>query len=382
MKRILIFYASYGGGHFSAAKSIKQYIDDNYTDTQTYMIDCVKYINKAFEKVTTTAYKEMARKAPWTWGKVYYKSEDGIIAKVTSTSNKIMAVKMNSLFREIKPDLVICTHAFGSQMTSYLKKKGKTNCTLATIMTDFAPHNQWLIGSEFVDYYFVSNDNMKDLIVKNNNISSDKIYVTGIPISNRFLQKYNRNEILEEFGLCNNKKLFYFFGGGEYGIGKNKTINILNILAKSNYNIQIVAIAGRNEKLRMDFEDIVLENNKQDSIKVLPFTNKVPELMSISDLVITKPGGLTTSESLASFLPMIVINPIPGQEEQNAKFLENNGAAIWIKKDSNPEDIINYILSDENKLNNMKKNSIKLAKMNSTKDICKICLEGKENNND
>lgn len=132
----------------------------------------------------------------------------------------------------------------------------------------------------------------------------------------------------------------------------------------------------------MDFEDIVLENNKQDSIKVLPFTNKVPELMSISDLVITKPGGLTTSESLASFLPMIVINPIPGQEEQNAKFLENNGAAIWIKKDSNPEDIINYILSDENKLNNMKKNSIKLAKMNSTKDICKICLEGKENNND
>ncbi len=211
MKRILIFYASYGGGHFSAAKSIKQYIDDNYTDTQTYMIDCVKYINKAFEKVTTTAYKEMARKAPWTWGKVYYKSEDGIIAKVTSTSNKIMAVKMNSLFREIKPDLVICTHAFGSQMTSYLKKKGKTNCTLATIMTDFAPHNQWLIGSEFVDYYFVSNDNMKDLIVKNNNISSDKIYVTGIPISNRFLQKYNRNEILEEFGLCNNKKTILFF---------------------------------------------------------------------------------------------------------------------------------------------------------------------------
>ncbi len=132
----------------------------------------------------------------------------------------------------------------------------------------------------------------------------------------------------------------------------------------------------------MDFEDIVLQNNKQDSIKVLPFTNKVPELMSISDLVITKPGGLTTSECLASFLPMIVINPIPGQEEQNAEFLENNGAAIWIKKDSNPEDIINYILSDENKLNNMKKNSIKLAKINSTKDICKICLEGKENNND
>ena len=211
MKKILIFYASYGGGHYSAAKSIKQYIDDNYANTQTYMIDCVKYINKAFEKVTTTAYKEMAKKAPWAWGEVYYKSENGFIAKVSSTSNKIMAVKMAKLFREIKPVIVISTHAFGSQMTSYLKKKGKTNCTLATIMTDFAPHNQWLIGSEFVDYYFVSNDNMKDLIVKNNYISSNKIYVTGIPISNRFLQKYNRNEILKEFGLSNNKKTILFF---------------------------------------------------------------------------------------------------------------------------------------------------------------------------
>lgn len=178
------------------------------------------------------------------------------------------------------------------------------------------------------------------------------------------------------------KKLFYFSGGGEYGLGKNKTINILNILAKSNFDIQVIAIAGKNEKLKEAFENIVTENNKQSSIKVLPFTNKVPELMSISDLVITKPGGLTTSESLASYLPILVINPIPGQEEENAEFLENKGAAIWIKKDSNAEDIINSILRDENKLNNMKENSIKLAKINSTKDICKICLEGKENNND
>ena len=211
MRKILIFYASYGGGHFSAAKSIKQYIDDNYTDTQTYMIDCVKYINKAFEKVTTTAYKEMAKKVPWTWGKVYYKSENGLISKVSSTSNKIMAVKMAKLFREIKPDIVISTHAFGSQMTSYLKKKGKTNCTLATVMTDFAPHNQWLIGSEFVDFYFVSNESMKNTIIQNNDIDENKVYVTGIPISERFLEKYYKNEILREFGLSQNKKTILFF---------------------------------------------------------------------------------------------------------------------------------------------------------------------------
>lgn len=211
MKKVLIFYASYGGGHFSAAKSIKQYIDENYEDVETQMIDCVKYINKALDKVTTAAYREMAKKAPWAWEKVYYKSENGLLAKVSTTSNKIMAVKIARLFRELQPDIVISTHPFGSQMTSYLKKKGKTNCKLATIMTDFAPHDQWLIGSEFVDYYFVSNDNMKELIVKNNNISPDKIYVTGIPISKRFLENYNRDEIMKDFGLASNKKTILFF---------------------------------------------------------------------------------------------------------------------------------------------------------------------------
>lgn len=382
MKKVLIFYASYGGGHLSAAKAIKQYIDEHYDDAQTEMIDCVKYVNKSLDKVTTAAYREMAKKAPWAWEKVYDKSQNGLLAKVSTTSNKVMAVKMAKLFRELNPDIVISTHPFGSQMTSYLKQKGKTNCTLATVMTDFASHDQWLIGNKFVDFYFVSNTSMKDWMVKENLIPEEKIFVTGIPISNRFLQNYSKEKICSSFHIKPDKKTILFFGGGEYGIGKNKTIDILNILAKSDYDIQVIAIAGRNEKLRMDFENIVLENKKQDSIKVLTFTDKVPELMSISDFVITKPGGLTVSESLASFLPMIIINPIPGQEEENAKFLETNGAAIWIKKDSNPEDIIKRVLSDENKLNTMKQNSIKLAKPNSTKDICKICLEGKENHHD
>ena len=382
MKKILIFYAAYGGGHLSAAKSIKQYIDENYEDVETEMVDCVKYINKALDKVTTTAYKEMAKKAPWAWEKVYYKSQSGVLAKVSTTSNKIMAVKMAKLFRELNPDIVISTHPFGSQMTSYLKKKGKTNCLLATVMTDFAPHDQWLIGSEYVDHLFVSNSEMKDMIVKNNNIDGNKIHVTGIPISKRFLEKYDKSKICSDFSLSTDKKTILFFGGGEYGLGKDRTIAILNVLAKTNYDIQVVAIAGKNEKMKEAFENIVKENNKQETIKVLPFTDKVPELMSISDLVITKPGGLTTSESLASGLPIIVINPIPGQEEENAEFLERAGAAVWLKKDSDPDAIINSILCDENKLNSMKENSSKLAKTHATEDICKICLNGKENKND
>ncbi len=376
MKKVLIFYASYGGGHLSAAKSIKQYIDQNYSNVQTEMIDCVKYVNKALDKITTAAYREMAKKAPWAWEKVYYQSQGGLLGKVSTTSNKIMAVKMAKLFREFKPDVVISTHPFGSQMTSYLKQKGKTNCLLATIMTDFKSHEQWFIGNNFVNFYFVSNSSMKEEMMKNE-IPEDKIFVTGIPISNRFLQTYSKQEVFSSFHLDPNEKTILFFGGGEYGLGKDKTVAILESLADFP-DIQVVAIAGKNEKMQQAFEKIVYEKNKQNTIKVLPFTDKVPELMSISNLVITKPGGLTVSESLASHLPLIVINPIPGQEEENAEFLEKMGCAIWLKKEENPKEELSTVLGNATKLEEMKKLAEHLAKPNATKEICSIILSKKE----
>ena len=212
MKKVLILYACYGGGHLSAAKSIKQYIDENFEDVQTNMIDCIKYVNKSFEKISTAAYREMAKKAPWAWEKVYYKSQDGLLAKVSTDSNKIMAVKMVKLFREYNPDVVISTHPFCSQMTAYLKKKGKTNCVLATVMTDFVSHDQWLIGDTFNDFFFVSNPIMKGVMVKSG-VDENKIHVTGIPVSKRFLQDYNKEEICKDFGLVPNKKTILFFGG-------------------------------------------------------------------------------------------------------------------------------------------------------------------------
>lgn len=331
MKKVLIFYASYGGGHLSAAKSIKQYIDEHYEDVQTEMIDCVKYINKALDKVTTAAYREMAKKAPWAWEKVYYKSQNGLLSKVSSTSNKVMAVKIAKLFREFHPDVVISTHPFGSQMTSYLKQKGKTNCKLATIMTDFAPHDQWLIGYQFVDFYFVSNSSMKDSMIKEHAIPEDKIWISGIPISNRFLQSYDKESIFSSFGLSSHKKTVLFFGGGEYGLGKDKTIRILDCLADFQ-DIQVIAIAGKNEKMKQSFERIVLEKQRVDSIKVLPFTDKVPELMAISDLVITKPGGLTVSESLACELPLMVINPIPRSRGRKCRIFRTSWLCSLAKK--------------------------------------------------
>ena len=372
--KIIIFYASYGGGHLNAAKSINEYILENYKNVDIELIDCMKYINKTIEKVTTSAYNEMAKKAPWAWGKIYADSQRGPLAHLSSRSNKIMAIKLLKLLREKNADLIISTHPFGSQMCSYLKRKGKINSKIATIMTDFAPHDQWLVGSDFTDYFFVAHDKMKKYLI-NKNIPEEKIFSTGIPISTRFTKKYDKEKLLKEFNLQPGKQTILFFGGGEYGLGKSKTFNIFENLIQANENMQVIAISGKNPEMKKEFENIIEKHNKSNCVKLLSYTNKVPELMSISDLVVTKPGGLTTSESLASHLPMVIINPIPGQEKENAEFLENHGIAVWIKNSNESKMIFELLLSNKEKLEDMKKNTSILAKPFSTAEICKILLD-------
>lgn len=372
--KILIFYASYGGGHLNAAKSIHECIINKDKNLDVELIDCMKYVNKTVEKVTTAAYMEAAKKIPWVWGKIYADAQKGPLAHLSTRSNKIMAIKLLKLLREKQPDLIISTHPFGSQMCSYLKRKEKISAKIATIMTDFAPHDQWLVGHETTDYFFVANSKMQKYLVSKD-IPESKVFVTGIPISNRFLQNYSKQEIMTQYQLDENKKTILFFGGGEFGIGKTRTFQIFESFLKCNQPIQIIAIAGKNEKMKIAFEEIVQKYNKEHSVKILGFTNQVPEFMAISDLVVTKPGGLTTSESLASNLPMLVINPIPGQEEENAEFLEEHGIAVWIRKSDNSDEIVNNLLSNPSKLATMKENTNILAKPNSTEEICKILLK-------
>ena len=374
MKKIIIFYASYGGGHLSAAKSVETYLKKNYNNLDIELIDCIKYINKTIDKVSTAAYREMAKKMPWAWGKIYNDSHKGPLAHISSRANSFMAIKLLRLLREKEPDIIISTHPFGSQMCSYLKGKGKIHCKIATIMTDFKSHDQWLVGSNQIDYFFVSNENMKyELLEKN--IDTSQIHVTGIPVSEKFLVNYNKDEILNNLNFSKDKKTILFFAGGEFGLGKNKTLTVFESLVKYFNNIQIIAISGRNENMKNSFIKIVLENNKQDSVCVFEYTDKVAEFMSIADLVVTKPGGLTTTESLVSDVPMLVINPIPGQEEENAEFLETHQVATWIKKDDDVNLILNDLLNDDNKLNLFKNNIKLISKPNSTKNICEIIIK-------
>ncbi len=373
MNKILIFYGSYGGGHLSAARNIKDYIENSYPDSEILLIDCIEYINKILNKVTTKAYVDFSKNARWIWKQIYYGSENGSLSKLSNSINKVMAIKLNKLIQEFSPNLMISTHPFSSQMCALLKEKGKFSCPLATVMTDYAPHNQWIVHNNFVDYYFVAHEGMKEELI-NRGVNGKKIFATGIPLSNRFLLHYNKEKVLNEYNLSIDKKTILFFAGGEYGFGKDKTFNMLKSIISNFPYLQVIAIAGKNEKMKERFDELVSETRSADTVKILSYTNKVPELMSVSDLVITKPGGLTTTESLASGLPLIIIDPLPGQEEENAQYVEQNGAGIWIRENANIEKILYDVFNSPYALQSMKIKARLIAKKNSTKDICKILL--------
>ena len=373
MKKILIFYASFGGGHLSAAKSIENYLLKNINNVDIELIDCMKYVNKTIEKISTSAYKEMAKKMPWAWGKIYEGSQKGPLAHISSKANSFMAIKLLKLLREKNPDIIISTHPFGSQMCSYLKRKGKVNFKIATILTDFKSHDQWLVGADYTDFFFVSNTDMqKELVQKN--INENKIIVTGIPVREEFLIPRNKEQILADLNFATNKKTILFFGGGEFGLGKDMTLKVFECLLSRCPQTQIIAISGRNEVMKNKFENFVEQYSRKNDVRIFEFTNKVAEYMSIANLVVTKPGGLTSSESLVSHLPMVLINPIPGQEEENAEFLENKKVAKWIKKNDDINFILNILVNDETILNNMKEKTYLIAKPNATENICKIIM--------
>lgn len=375
MKKVLILYGAYGGGHLSAAKSISKHLETMYKDeVSVTIVDCIEYINKYVNKVSTEAYKELAKKAPWVWKHVYKSARHGPVSHISTTTNKLMSFKLLDLIKTENPDLIVSTHPFSTQMCAMLKDKEKIDCKLATILTDYHIHDQWLVLSKYNDYFFVSNEQMKTAMIAEG-ILDEKIYVTGIPISDRFSQPFDKKEIYDYFKLSPDKKTVLFFAGGEFGLGRNTTVMVLKALIRLFKDLQIVAISGKNKKMNKKFQELIELTNSSDRVKMFEYTNKVPELMNISSAVITKAGGLTITECLASNLPIIIINPIPGQEEENAEFLEQNDLAVWIKKGDSIARTLKNLSRNQEKLQTMIDNSKKFSKPKATEEICKILME-------
>lgn len=379
---ILLFYASYGSGHLSAATAIEQYIRENYPDAKTLKIDCVEYINKSINKISTSAYKSIILKTPILWGQVYKLLKNDTILDITQFSNRFMAKKIFTLFEDFEPDLVISCHPLGGQITSFLKSHKKTNCKLATVMTDFASHKQWLIGKDYTDYFFVSNIEMKTSLISEG-IYPNKIYVSGIPISPNFYKNYDKENIYKSLNIAKNKKNIIFFGGGSLGLSSSSNIQAIltSLLQATDESHQIIIISGKNQKLYNDFQKTINNTYHKSQIKLIDFTTELPELLPITSFVITKPGGLTITECISTNVPIILINPIPGQEKENAQYIADNKMGIWIKASKPTSEYFQEIFNDTKLIEEIKENQKKYSHINSTKNICDILINENKSEN-
>lgn len=369
-EKIIILYASVGGGHLKAAEGVKDYISKNYKNCSVKMIDSLKYTSKVVDKIVIRSYVNMVKFSPEIWGDIYKFSEKQYTAANFSNAvQKLLSNRLYTLIREEEPDSIISTHPFITEMVASLKKRGKIDTDLNVILTDYASHKFWELKPEFVNKYFVANKEMKEGLIYNG-IPKEKIFVTGIPISPAFLEPHNKEKIYEDFGLDSSKKTILFFGGGEYGLSKIK--DYFEKLLEVESDIQIVAVAGKNLKTQKTFRKLANTSSKKSII--LGYSNRIHDLMSIADFVISKPGGLTTTEVLVSNIPFIIINPIPGQEEENARFLLNNGAAVRLYDKNKVTPFLNQLFNDDERIFHIKEMQKYIAKPNSTKDIVETIL--------
>ena len=316
------------------------------------------------------------------WGQVYKLLKNDTILDITQFSNRFMAKKIFTLFEDFEPDLVISCHPLGGQITSFLKSHKKTNCKLATVMTDFASHKQWLIGKDYTDYFFVSNIEMKTSLISEG-IYPNKIYVSGIPISPNFYKNYDKENIYKSLNIEKNKKNIIFFGGGSLGLSSSSNIQAIltSLLQATDESHQIIIISGKNQKLYNDFQKTINNTYHKSQIKLIDFTTELPELLPITSFVITKPGGLTITECISTNVPIILINPIPGQEKENAQYIADNKMGIWIKATKPTSEYFQEIFNDTKLIEEIKENQKKYSHINSTKNICDILINENKSEN-
>ncbi len=366
-RRILLMYITKVSGHRQATVALQKTIKQHIPEAEVMSINGFGYTYPILEKVVNKAYMGVIKRAPQIWDKMY---DNPKLVKRSSLIkeflNKKAHKKLAKLFDEFKPDTVICTQAFPCGMVAHFKTAYNAPITLIGVLTDFAPHAYWL--NKGVDYYIVPSEDAKERFMKAG-IPAEAIRTFGIPIRMSFAEKLNKQEIAAKLGLSPVIPTVLIMGGGQ-GLGPIK--KVVKSLLKLNRKLQLIVIAGTNEKL-MDW----LEKTRQKTDKALviyDYANNVPELMDLATLIISKPGGMTTSECLAKGLPMVIVNPIPGQEMHNTTFLIKKGIAIRVDEVKEIAAEVNALLDSPQRLAAMSKAAKEQGKPYAARDVAQLVL--------
>lgn len=390
-KKVLIMSASTGGGHNRAARAIKEELTRKTIDDmpiECEIIDSLKLVNNTMDKIISRGYEKSAIYTPKAYGSVYRLSETSLISKNEFKDNLVtsfMAKKFSKLLNATKPDLIIGTHPFPMIALSTLKKHTNIDINhdhlndpfhkiykkvyvppMISVLTDYTTHSTWIQNE--LDYYIVGHEYVKELLVYEG-VRPSKVKAFGIPVEKSFLSHRDKRTVLTELGLSPDK-LTVLLMGGSFGAGNIK--ETLSELLDIDRDLQILVITGRNESLREKLEKKLSTHDYNKKICVLGFTNNMNDILASVDVLVTKPGGLTTTEALLKDLPMIVPYYIPGQEEENLDFLCNCGAALRTTKKYSLTVLLKVLIDDPSRLEMLKKNIKSIRKFNSAQNISNL----------
>lgn len=357
MKKVLILTTSTGQGHNQAAASVAESFQNNgYKITK---LDFLAKNSKFLNNIIVIGYELLASKFPKFYGWFYNLTDNRFVNKFLKFPFFLTKKKVSKLINEINPDIIVATHSLSISVISDLKKQGLTT-PFVLIVTDFKAH--YLYVDSYVDAYITGSNYTKQSLV-DRNINPNKVYPVGIPINPKFYTEITKTNELKDDEYFN---LLLMSGS----LGLNTIFIVLKELLKNPHKLRITVVCGKNNSLR-DKLTHYCNNNKFNSkkIHILGFTKDISYIMDYCDVIISKPGGLTVTESIVKNIPLIIPFAIPGQENENIDFLTTEGYSIQIKDISKINEIITYLINNPTELSKMKD---KLKSLSSTYSLTKI----------
>ena len=361
---VLFLSISMGAGHLRAAHALSEYVLYRHPKARTLVVDTFKYINPITHKLVVDGYLSTIKINPDIYGMLYRLSEcRDNINTASKIASKMLSFKIKRLIEEFKPSIIACTHPFPLQMLSCLKRDKQIAIPSIGVLTDYVNHPMWFHDN--IEAYVVGHDYIKKDMVRNN-IPEDRIFSYGIPVSKVFLNSRSKQDVFKELDLDNKFTLLVM--GGSLGFGDIE--NTYKSLLSSSRDIQLIVVTGKNSSLKRKLESI--NNPYSKKVRILGYVHNISDLMDCADLIVTKPGGMTISEALIKEVPILLISPIPGQEERNANFLINSGVAARISKKENIENVLCQVIDNPVRYKQMKEMSKVLAKPHSGQDTVNL----------
>ena len=365
--KILILSVTAGQGHNSTAKALSDYFASVNIESEVF--DTYQHISSILAKTIDKGYNVSTKNLKKLYSRWYNMLEKRKDEKDFDKNTPMRAFhsflsrKLYAYIEDYQPDAIVGTHSLPGMFMDILKLKNKISVPVYCIVTDFVFHPYWEEGRH-IDYIVTATE-LLNLQASKKGFKSNQILPFGIPINPKFAKSEDKQKTRKILGLDPNKFTVLLMGGG---IGYGNMFETLMQIDALNIDCQIIVVCGKNAKAKAKID--AEQTRKQ--VLCLGFVDNVDQLMDASDCIITKPGGLTTSEALAKNLPIIIVNPIPGQEQRNTEFLLNNGVAMQVTKTCPLDEVIFQFFFFPEKIENMKRNINILRRPNSTKDICEF----------